>query len=266
MAAMPLAITNVNAAVEAEIAVSALGQAEHLSQGQQLANMQSVYTDEDAFDTAAEHLMVAGEGSDAKLASEANLELAILYFNAIQTMTDVERAQGLSMQVQSLLTGVAQSAEGQVQETAVALATMHALNTGDIEVAGQYARQLDGTTTAIPAVPMILRSYYLATGDQAKARSILEEIVEKNVVPAIAAEASFALGELLVGTGDLAAALTVLEDAVRRFKELGAEQDAAQIEQYFLVPVRNALAAASAEATSDMAAEAEQEEEVPAEA
>ncbi len=254
MAAMPLALTSVQAEVDAQVSAPALSQAEHHSQGQQLANSQDVYTSEETFDAAVEHLLAAGEGSDVKMANEARLELGILYFNAIQTMTDAERAQALSAQVQTLLTGVAANGDGQIQETAIALVTMHALNTGDMEVAGQYAVLLDGTTTNIPAVPMILRSYYLAVGDQAKARSVLEEIVEKSELPAIAAEASFALGELLVGVGDLAAAETVLEDAVRRFKELGSEQDAEQIEQYFLVPVRNALAAA-------VAAEAQEQEE-----
>ncbi len=248
MAAMPLAIANVQAEVEAQVEAPALTQSGHLTQGQQLVNSQSVYQDEEIFDQAVEHLMAAGEGSDVAIANEANLELGILYFNAIQTMTDTERAGALSTQVQALLTGVAQSAEGQVQETAIALVTMHALNTGDLETAGQYASRLDGTTSTIPAVPMILRSYYLATGDQAKARSLLEEIVAQSTQPAIQAEASFALGELLVGIGELEEAETVLEDSVRRFKELGAEQDAAQIEQYFLVPIRTAKAAAEASA------------------
>ncbi len=247
MAAMPLATVNLHPAVEAEATAPMLGQADHLAQGQQLVNTQEVYTNEESFDTAVEHLVAAGEGSDAKLATEANLELAILYFNAIQTMTDVERALALSPQIKNLLTVVVQNAQGQLQETAVALLTMHSLNTGDIELAGQYVATLDGTTSAIPAVATILRTYYLAIGDQAKAQSLLEEIVAKNVHPAIAAEASFVLGELLVGIGDLAAAVPVLEDSCRRFRELGAEQDAAQIEQYFLVPIQNALAAAEAE-------------------
>lgn len=247
VAMMPLALANVQAEVQKEVSAPALSQADHLARGQQLANSQAVYTEEEAFDLAVEHFIAAGEGTDAALANEASLELGILYFNAIQTMTDTERAQALSAQVQTLLGGVASRGEGQVQETAIALSTMHALNTGELEVAKQYADKLDGVTTNIPAVPMILRSYYLAIGDQAQARSVLVDIVAQNPLPVITAEACFALGELLVGTGDLVAAEPVVEDAVRRFRELGAEQDAAQIEKYFLAPLRDAIAQAAQE-------------------
>ncbi len=239
IAAMPLGLAHVQAQVDQELAAP-LSQAEQLTRGRSLVDSQAVYSDEDAFDAAVEHLMTAAEGSDATVTDDANLELGILYFNAIQSIADAERAQAMSNQVTRLFSDLSAHAEGRVEETATALLSMHALNTGNMELAGDCVRKIDVHATEIPAVPMIVRSYHLAQGDASQACSVLEDMVTQAQDVAVQAEASFALGELLAGMGDLDGAQTRLEDATERFRSLGAEDDAAQIEQYYLEPLRNA--------------------------